>query len=140
MLFATFRACIKLRINLISNYYSTIRKMEIETALVEPVFLIEKTEAYGKLSFELLKLRALDKTANVSATIISRVFLAIALSLFVIMLNIAIALWLGALLGKNYYGFFIVASCYGIIAIILLFTHSIIKTHINDSIITEMFS
>ena len=114
--------------------------MEVEPALVEPIFLIEKTEAYGKLSLELLKLKALDKTANISANIISRVFLAMILYLFIIMLNIAIALWLGSLLGKNYYGFFIVASCYGVIAVILLLTHSIIKAHINDSIITEMFS
>lgn len=114
--------------------------METETVLIDPVFLIEKTEAYGKLSFELLKLKALDKTANISATIISRIFLAIILSLFVMMSNIAVALWLGTLLGKNYYGFFIVASCYGIMAVILLLTHSIIKAHINDSIITEMFN
>lgn len=112
--------------------------MEIKTTLIDP--LIEKAEAYGKTSFELLKFKFLDKTAAVSATLISRLLLGIILSLFAILLNIAIALWLGELLGKNYYGFLIVAGFYGLCGMILLFLQPMIKARINISIIKLLFT
>ena len=112
--------------------------MEIKTTLIDP--LIEKAEAYGKTSLELLKFRFLDKTAAVSATLISRLLLGIILSFFAILLNIAIALWLGELLGKNYYGFLIVSAFYGLCGMILIFLQPPIKARINISIIKLLFN
>jgi len=112
--------------------------MEAKANLLEP--LLERVEQYGKTSFELLKLKSVDKTADIVSTLISRLFLAIVLSFFALTLNIAIALWLGDLLGKNYYGFLIVASFYGLIGIILFFVHPRIKVRVNNSIIAQMFN
>ena len=112
--------------------------MEAKVCLIEP--LLERVEQYSKTSFELLKLKSLDKTADVTSTLISRLWLAIVVALFALTLNVAIALWLGDLLRKNYYGFLIVASFYGLIGIILFFIHPLIKARINNSIITQMLN
>lgn len=112
--------------------------MESKSNLLEP--LLEKAEAYGKTSFELLRLKSLDKTADVASTLASRSLLTIVVVLFVITVNIGIALWLGDVLGKSYYGFLIVAACYGLAGVILLFIHPFIKTKVNNAIIKQLFN
>lgn len=110
----------------------------METSLVEP--LIERAEQFGKTTFELIKLKSLNKLADVTSSLISRLLLTVVLSVFTITLSIAIALWLGALLGKNYYGFFIVASFYGIAGITLFFIHPAIKARASNVIIKQMLN
>ncbi len=112
--------------------------MEGKTSLLEP--LLERAEEFSKTSLELIKLKSVDKTAAVTATIISRLYFGIALALFALILNIAIALWLGDLLGKNYYGFLIIALFYGLMGVILFFVHPLIKKRINNSIITQLLN
>lgn len=109
-----------------------------KTQILEPLF--ERTEAYAKTSFELLKLKALDKTADVTANLISRSLFVIVVSFFAFLLNIAIALWLGDMLGKAYYGFLIVAACYALVGIILLMAHPSIKKRAGNAIIRELFN
>jgi len=59
-------------------------------------------------------------------------------TLFVLVFNIGIALWLGELLGKSYYGFFIVAAFYLIAAIVLhFFLLRWIKKPMSDLIISQ---
>lgn len=113
-------------------------KMETKESLFEPLF--EKVEQYGKTNLELLKLKSLDKTAEVSATLISRSLLVVVLSLFALTLNIGLAFWIGDLLEKYYYGFFVVAAFYGLIGIILYFIHPYIKVRVQNSIIKQMFN
>ncbi len=112
--------------------------MEVRADLIEPLF--ETAEAYGKTSFELLKLRSLDKTASVMSALISRLLLVFVLLVFILILNIGVAFWLGDLLGKNYYGFLAVAGFDGLIAIILYFSHKAIRVRIKNSVITQMFN
>jgi hypothetical protein len=112
--------------------------MENQSVFIEP--LLESAGLYGKTSFDLLKLRSLDKTADIMSTLFSRLLLVIVLSLFALTLNIAGALWLGKLLGENYYGFLIIASFNGIIGIIVFSVHPKIKLRINNSLIRQMFN
>lgn len=112
--------------------------METQTNLIEP--LLEKAEAYGKTSFEILKLKTLHKTADVASTLVSRYLFTILVSFFAITINIAIALWLGDMLGKMYYGFLIVASCYALAAIILLIIHPYIKRRVNNAVIKQLLN
>jgi hypothetical protein len=112
--------------------------MEAKTNLLEPLF--ERAEEFSKTSLELIKLKSIDKTAAVTSTLISRLYLIVALSLFALTLNIAVALWLGDLLGKDYYGFLIVASFYGLIGIVLFSVHPLIKKRINNSIISQLLN
>ena len=112
--------------------------MEPKINLIEP--LLERVEQYSKTSFELFKLKSLDKTADVTSSLISRLAFVLVFALFALTLTIAVALWLGDLLGKNYYGFLLVASFYCLVGIILLFTHPFIKGRINNSIIKQILN
>jgi len=112
--------------------------METKTSLIEP--LLERAEAYGKTSFELLRLKALGKTADVSSTVFSRSLFILVISLFAFTINIAIALWLGDLLGKAYYGFLIISGFYAIAGIILLIAHPSIKKRVGDAIVKQLLN
>lgn len=112
--------------------------MESQTNLIEP--LLEKAETYSKTSFELMKLKTLAKTADVSSTLLSRSLFILFVSFFVLTITIAVALWIGDILGKNYYGFFIVAGFYAIASVILLIAHPSIKSSVNNTIIRQLFN
>lgn len=91
--------------------------MENNENLIES--LIERAAEYSKTSFELVKLKALDKSADVVSTCITHsVVIAFFLS-FMFFLNFGLALWLGEILGKTFYGFLIVAAFYGITGIFI---------------------
>ena len=109
--------------------------METKINLLEP--LLERAGEYGKKSIQLLKLKSLDKTAEIVSTLASRSLLTLAIVLFLLTLNIAISLWLGDMLGKYYYGFLVVASCHAFAAVILLIIHPYIKSRVNNSIIRK---
>ena len=111
--------------------------MDSQTNLIEP--LLEKAETYSKTSFELLRLKALAKTADVTSTLFSRSLFILLVSFFAFTINIAVALWLGDVLGKNYYGFLIVAGFYALASIILLIVHPSIKIRVNNTIIRQLF-
>lgn len=112
--------------------------MEPKTNFIEP--LMDKAEAYAKSSLELLKLKAVDKTGDVTATLISRLLLIVVVSFFVFTLNIALALWLGDLLGKAWYGFMIVALFYALLSVVLLMIHPTIKSKANNAIIRKLLN
>ena len=63
----------------------------------------------------------------------------VAAFIFIVLLNIGIALLLGDLLGKAYYGFFIVAAFYAIIGIILYSSRDKwIKTPIINGLVKSL--
>jgi hypothetical protein len=112
---------------------------EDKIRFMEPLFA--RAEEFGKTSLELIKLKTLDKTAGVASTLISRGAAILVFSMFTVIINIGIALWLGDLLGKSYYGFFCVALFYGIMGIVLyFFTHAWLKKNISESIITQILN
>ncbi|MBI3520870.1 MAG: hypothetical protein HY062_16145 [Bacteroidetes bacterium] len=113
--------------------------MDDKATFIEPLLL--KAEAYGKTSYELIKLKTIDKTSDVLSTGVSRGIAILAFSVFLVMVNIAIALWLGDILGKSYYGFFCVAGFYAVCGLILyFFMHNWIKERISNSIISQLLN
>ena len=113
--------------------------MEDKIAFMEP--LLEKVEEYGITSLELIKLKALDKTSDCVSTFASRSFALLSVYMFVLVANIGLALWIGDLLGKPWYGFFCVAGFYGILGFVLyFFMHNWVKKYVNNSIIALMFN
>lgn len=113
--------------------------MEDKVNFLEPLF--ERVEEYGKTSYELIRLKTVDKTAEVASTFISRGIALLLLCMFIVILNIGIALWLGDMLGKSYYGFFCVAGFYGIAGSVLyFFMHNWIKRVISNSIVSQMLN
>jgi hypothetical protein len=110
--------------------------METTTSAIELLF--ERTEDYSKTSFELAKLKALETTTDVVTTMVSKLSVIIMVGLFVLVFNVGVALLLGDVLGKTYYGFFIVAAFYLVAALVLhFFLHRWIKKPVSDLIITQ---
>ena len=108
--------------------------MEEKATIIES--LVEKAEAYGKTNIDLFKLKAVDKSADVASTIIANLSVLTVLLLFIVMGSIGVALWIGDMLGKASYGFFIVAGFYGIITLALqVFKKELLKMPLNNSII-----
>lgn len=113
--------------------------MESNATTNENLNLYEKAENYTKTSLELLKLKTVSAVADVVSTLTSRIAVGAVVAFFTLFLNIGISLWLGKVLGEYYYGFFIVALFYLIVAVVMHKTqHSIIKTPIGNMIISNI--
>lgn len=113
--------------------------MENKATFLEPLF--ERAEEYGKTSYELFKLKTIDKTVGIASTFVSRSIAVIFFLMFILIANIGIALWLGDLLGKLYYGFFCVAGFYMIIGTVLyFFMYEGIKKRISSIIISQILN
>jgi hypothetical protein len=97
-----------------------IHTMEQTDGIVK--VLLTQVEEYGKTSLELTKLKAVQKLIPVATAFTGNLFVLLTLSLFIFLLNIGIAMWLGDLLGKPYMGFMYVAAFYLLLGIILHFT------------------
>ncbi|MBC7866400.1 MAG: phage holin family protein [Gloeobacteraceae cyanobacterium ES-bin-316] len=101
--------------------------------------LFEKASDYVETRIELAKLKITEKSSDVISDLASKVILISIVSVFVLMLNIGIGLWLGELLGKNFYGFFVLAGFYGIIALIFYsFKTKWIEEPVTNAIIKKM--
>jgi len=100
--------------------------------------LVQKIENYTKTSIDLLKLKTIDKTADVGATILSRALLSLVITMFFFSFTTGIALWLGVLLGQSYWGFLVVSLFYGITGSILVALHPKIQETLNNYIIKQL--
>lgn len=108
--------------------------MEDNTRLVES--LLEKATEYGKTSYELFKLKAVDKISDGVSSLVPHSAVFVLITIFLFFLNLGLAFWLGDILGKPYLGFFIVAAFYCIIGIVMHFLmHKWLKKVIRDYII-----
>jgi hypothetical protein len=95
------------------------KAMEENSNLLES--LLEKAAEYGKTSLELAKLKALDKSSDIVSSMVPGSVVLVLITSFLFFSNFGLALWLGEILGKTYYGFFIVAAFYGLIGLIMYF-------------------
>lgn len=110
--------------------------MENPESFIETLF--ERIQAYIKTTIELTKLKLLEKVTSTASSVVSRVSVVLVFALFFFVLTIGIALYLGELLGKSYYGFFIVSGFYLVLGILFhLFLHKWIKKPISDLIIKK---
>jgi len=101
--------------------------------------LLERAADYGKTTFELVRLKALDKTSDVISSFIPHSFVFVLIALFMFFFNLGLSFWLGEILGKTFYGFFVVAAFYGIIGIVVhLFMHKWLKKLVCNYIIKHV--
>ena len=113
--------------------------MENNTKSIES--LLESTVDYGRTSFELVKFKTIDKTADLISTMVPNTLVLVMVSFFMLFLGIGLAYWLGEILGKLWFGFFAVAVFYGISAIVFHFLmHPWIKKMVSDSIIKRVLN
>jgi len=113
--------------------------MENHTNSLETLF--EKTGDYLETRIELLKLQAVNTTSDVTSSIVSKFAIALILALIVLILNTGIALWIGDILGKMYYGFFVVSGFYIMVVILLYaFRRSWIKKPLYNKLVKKMLN
>jgi fatty acid desaturase len=111
--------------------------MEDNAKLIET--LIERATEYGKSSLELIKLKTLNKTSDIVSSFLPNIVVFILIASFILFLNFGLAFWVGEMLGKIYYGFFVLAAFYVFLAIVLhFFMHTWFKKKIADYIIKQM--
>ena len=107
--------------------------MDDHAKLIELLF--ERAAEYGKTSFELIKLKTVDKTSDIVSSLIPHSVVVVLIASFLFFFNFGLAFWLGEVLGKAYYGFFVVAAFYCVLGIVLLFLHKWVKKIICNYII-----
>ena len=111
--------------------------MENKATTIEMLF--EKAEDYTRTTVDLVKLTAVDKTADVMSSMLSRLAVSIVFVMFVLLVNIGLSFWIGELLGKTYLGFFAVSIFYLVISIVLnIFKDEWIKMPVSNFIIIKM--
>ena len=107
------------------------------TKLIES--LLERAFDYGKSSIELAKLKAIDKTSDIISTAIPHTVVFVFIVSFMLFFNLGLAFWIGEILGRVFYGFFVVAAFYGVSAIVLhFFMHKWLKKHIGNYFIKQL--
>jgi hypothetical protein len=112
--------------------------MEDNAKLIE--LLLEKATDYGKTSYELAKLKALDKTQDVVSSFVPHYVVLIVILLFVLFSGLGLAFWLGDILGKTYLGLLVVAAFFAIAAIVLhFFMHKSLKKFVANIFIKQAY-
>ena len=102
--------------------------------------LLERVEDYGVTSYELVKLKAFDKTSVVVSSVVTNSILYVIFIIFLLFLNLGVSIWLGDKLGKSYYGFFAVSAFYGLVCIIMyLFMRKWFIKFISNFFISQVF-
>lgn len=111
--------------------------MEENKKLLE--LLLERAIDYSKTSYEIAKLKALDKGSDIVSSFIPHSIVIILIASFMIFLNLGLAFWLGKILGEIYWGFFVVSAFYIIVGIMFHFIfHKRLKRQICDAIIKKL--
>ncbi len=113
--------------------------MESKEDMIED--LVQKAEAYAKSTQELGRLKALEKTTSLLTSFTASVVVYVLLALFVLILSISVALFLGEITHSNYLGFLLVAIFYLVLGTLLhIFRESWIKKPMSERIIKHILS
>lgn len=103
--------------------------------------LFEKAIDYSKTSIDLAKLKAVKETTDLVSTWMPHSIVLVFVFTGIFLFNIGMALWIGEAIENIYYGFFIVAGSYGIIALALHFIfHKWIKKNIRQCLIKKLLN
>jgi len=115
------------------------KQEQVEQEPAEPTViesLVEHVETYTRATVDLAKLRMVQKASEVLSNIAVTIVLIVLCSMVLVFVSIGAALWIGESLGSAYYGFFIVAGFYLVLALLLyLLRDRLVKKPVSDSII-----
>lgn len=101
--------------------------------------LLTRVEDYGNTRIELARLIAINHTSTVMSFLISHIIMVLTICVFILVLSIGAAFWIGDLLGTVYLGFLIVAAFYGALILLLLLFLKPIKNRIKNNIIAHLY-
>ncbi len=101
--------------------------------------LIDKSKDYLETKFELVRLKTIDKSADILSAVVVMVSMIFIGSLVIILISIGLSLLIGGLLGAYHYGFFIMGGFYAVILLVMFVQrHKWIKTPIANGLISKM--
>lgn len=101
--------------------------------------LYQKAKEYTETSIELLRLNAIDKTADVVSSLFARLALIMLVAMFTLFINIALSIFIGQLLNEMYLGFLIVSGFYLILAVVVFyFNDKLLKIPITNLVIAKL--
>ncbi len=112
--------------------------MEDKVNFAEPLCI--KAEQLGRTSFKLAKLQLIDKSAEMGAAFMVSALLVGFIILFVFSSTIALALYMGELLGKNYFGFLVVAGIGLLVTAVLLLLRTPMRQSFTNTIIMKLLN
>ncbi|MDP4283813.1 MAG: phage holin family protein [Bacteroidota bacterium] len=111
--------------------------MENRSNSIEELFY--KLKEYIDLRIDLFKLKSINKISGFLSTLIVVSILAVLAFLVLICITIGVALLLGEILGKTYYGFLVMALLYIIIGLVLYYgRNKFLKKPISNNLIKEL--
>lgn len=101
--------------------------------------LYQKAKEYTETSIELMRLNAIDKTADVVSSLFARLALVMLVAMFTLFINIALSLFIGKLLNEMYLGFLIVSGFYLTLAVVVFyFNDKLLKIPITNLVIAKL--
>jgi hypothetical protein len=100
--------------------------------------LAESTAEYAKTSYELGKLKVVDKISDTLSSLIPKSIVISIIMMFLLFCSFGIAFWVGDILGEAYLGFSVVAAFYGVLGIIMILMHKWLKSNIYNKIIRQL--
>jgi len=101
--------------------------------------LLENALDYGKSSLKLVKLKSVDKTADMVSSLIPHFIVIIIFILFILFISMGLAFWLGEVFGNFFYGFIVVGGFYGVTGLFIHFLmHKIIKRKICNNLVKQL--
>jgi hypothetical protein len=81
--------------------------------------VIDDLNDYVETRIDLVKFKTIDNSATVLSTLATGIVITLGIFLFLFLLCIGLSFYLGELLGKSYYGFFLVGGFFSLAIIIL---------------------
>ncbi len=111
--------------------------MENQSSSIES--LIDRVKSYVETRVDLLKLKAIDKSSSFLSMLVLLIILSSVGLIFIILVNIGLALYIGSLTGSAYCGFFIVSGFYLITGLVIfIFRDKWLKTPVSNMVIKNL--
>lgn len=102
--------------------------------------LLYDTGDYLETKTELWKLKLADGASDAVSGSVTTLVLAAIGFIFLLLMSIGVALWLGELTGKIYHGFFIVGAFYALVALLFyVFRERWLKVPVANKILRKIF-
>jgi len=103
--------------------------------------IVETLKEYLETRIDLVKFKTIDKSSSVLSSLVSSIVIILGIFLFAFLLCMGLSFYLGEILGKTYYGFFIVGGFFSLVIILLyLNRNKWLKTPFGNMIVKKMFN
>lgn len=82
--------------------------------------LTDNLKEYANTRYEIITLKVTQKVATIGSQTTAILLIGVLISMFILFINIAVALYLSSILNSQYIGFFIVAGFYFLLALVFI--------------------